>query len=65
MREKEDKIDLWKDEEFGEDFDEEENNVELGDYVNEDLEEDKEDDFGDGIENECIDEEILFLNEVL
>lgn len=65
MREKEDKIDLWKDEEFGEDFDEEENIVELGDYVNEDLEEDKEDDFGDGIENECIDEEILFLNEVL
>lgn len=65
MREKEDKIDLWKDEEFGEDFDEEENNEELGNYVNEDLEEDKEDDFGDGIENECIDEEILFLNEVL
>ncbi|XP_065927708.1 protocadherin gamma-B4 [Magallana gigas] len=65
LREKEDKTDLRKDEESGEDLDEEENNVESGDHVNEDLEEDKEDDFGDGIENERTDEEILSPNEVL
>uniref|UniRef100_K1Q8F0 Protocadherin alpha-11 n=1 Tax=Magallana gigas TaxID=29159 RepID=K1Q8F0_MAGGI len=65
LREKEDKPDLRKDEESGEDLDEEENNEESGDHVNEDLEEDKEDDFGDGIENERTDEEILSPNEVL
>lgn len=65
LREKEDKPDLRKDEESGEDLDEEENNEESCDHVNEDLEEDKEDDFGDGIENERTDEEILSPNEVL
>lgn len=65
LREKEDKTDLRKDEESGEDLDDEANNVEAGDHVNEDLEEDKEDDFGDGIENERTDEEILSPNEVL
>lgn len=63
LREKEDKPDLRKDEESGEDLDDEENNVESGEHVNEELEEDK-DDFGDGIENERTDEEILSPNEV-
>lgn len=65
LREKEDKADLRKDEESGEDLDDKDNNVESGIHVNEDLEEDKEDDFGDGIENERTDEEILSPNEVL
>ena len=78
LREKEDHAELKKDEESGEDIDDDvdDDDVVVEDHedeestadVNEEVDErkdDKDDDFGDGIESERTDEEILSPNETL